>query len=80
MKHLFTRGVLPLLLAAAALLTGCDQQKIAKLEEGVATEMDVMREFGTPLDIQCLDDGTRVFEYTRQPEGSANYYITGPRT
>lgn len=78
MKHLFTRGVLPLMLAAA-LLAGCDQQKIAKLEEGVATEMDVMREFGTPVDIQRAEDGTRVFEYTRQPEGSTNYFITiGP--
>ena len=79
MKHLFTRGVLPLMLAALALLTGCDQQKIARLEEGVATEMDVMREFGTPLDIQRAEDGTRVLEYTRQPEGSTNYFITiGP--
>ena len=78
MKYLFTRGVLPLMLAAA-LLAGCDQQKIAKLEEGVATEMDVMREFGTPVDIQRAEDGTRVFEYTRQPEGSTNYFITiGP--
>lgn len=29
------------LLAALATLTGCDQQRIARLEEGVATEEDV---------------------------------------
>ncbi|MFM2055216.1 MAG: outer membrane protein assembly factor BamE [Pseudomonadota bacterium] len=63
-------------LAAALLLTGCDAQKVARLEEGVATEADVMREFGAPVDIRREADGTRVFEYTRQPEGSTNYFIT----
>lgn len=66
-------------LAGVLVLAGCDPQKIAKLEEGVATEMDVMREFGTPADIRREADGTRVFEYTRQPEGWTNYFITiGP--
>lgn len=67
--------VLPLLVASA-LMMGCDQQKVAKLEEGVATEMDVMKEFGTPVEIYREADGSRIFEYTRQPEGSTNYFIT----
>ena len=57
-------------------LVACDNQKVARLEEGVATEMDVMREFGVPLEIHREADGSRTFEYTRQPAGTANYYIT----
>lgn len=57
-------------------LVACDNQKVARLEEGVATEMDVMREFGVPLEIHQAADGSRTFEYTRQPAGTANYYIT----
>ena len=68
-------------LAAAvvcALLTvaGCDPQRIAKLEEGVATEADVRREFGEPAAVFNQADGGRIFEYPRQPEGQTNYFIT----
>ena len=57
-------------LAAALLaLAGCDPQRIAKLEEGVATEADVKREFGEPLAVFNQPDGSRTFEYARQPEG-----------
>jgi len=66
-------------LLALGALSGCDQQRVAKLEEGVASELDVMKQFGTPLDIHREADGSRTFEYTRQPEGVANYFITiGP--
>ncbi len=66
-------------LLALGALAGCDQQRVAKLEEGVASELDVMKQFGTPLDIHREADGSRTFEYTRQPEGVANYFITiGP--
>jgi hypothetical protein len=63
---------------AAALfsLLGCDQQRIAKLEEGVATEADVRREFGEPKAVFNEPDGRRTFEYPRQPEGQTNYFIT----
>jgi hypothetical protein len=64
--------------AAIALLVlgACDQQRIAKLEEGVATEADVRREFGEPKAVFNEADGSRTFEYPRQPEGQTNYFIT----
>ena len=63
-------------LAAAFALGGCDQQRIAKLEEGIATEADVKREFGEPKAVFNEADGSRIFEYPRQPEGQVNYFIT----
>lgn len=64
------------LLMASALLAGCEQRTTGKFESGLATEVDVLRDFGTPIDIQHSADGVRVLEYTRQPEGSANYFIS----
>jgi len=64
------------LVAAVLVLAGCDQQRIAKLEEGVSTEADVRREFGEPQAVFNGPDGSRTFEYTRQPEGQTNYFIT----
>ena len=67
------------LLALAALLVACDQQRIEKLEEGVATEADVRREFGEPEKIWDAPQGGRTFEYNRNPQGHQNYMITiGP--
>jgi len=63
-------------LLGAALLTGCDPQKVAKLEEGVATEAQVRQEFGEPATVTPLPEGGRLFEYPRQPEGWTNYFIT----
>ncbi len=66
-------------LALVALLTACDQQRIEKLEEGVATEADVRREFGEPEKIWDAPQGGRTFEYNRNPQGHQNYMITiGP--
>lgn len=73
-------------------LAGCDQQRIAELEEGVATEADVRTRFGEPERIWEASDmastpspgaaaqtGARTFEYNRQPQGMVNYMITiGP--
>jgi outer membrane protein assembly factor BamE (lipoprotein component of BamABCDE complex) len=60
-------------------LVACDQQRVAQLEEGVATEADVRKQFGEPAAIYNEADGGRVFDYPRQPEGRANYMITiGP--
>ena len=77
------------LLTALAGLVGCDQQRIAELEEGVATEADVRARFGEPEKIWDAADmgktpmpgaaavaGARTFEYNRQPAGSVNYMIT----
>ncbi|MBL8359324.1 MAG: outer membrane protein assembly factor BamE [Rubrivivax sp.] len=66
-------------LAAAALLTACDPQRIEKLEEGVATEADVRKQFGNPAAVSTRPDGSKVLEYPRQPEGWTNYVIViGP--
>ena len=80
------------LLSMALALVACDQQRIAELEEGVATESDVRARFGepekvwdasdmasTPLSGAAAVPGARTFEYNRQPAGMANYMITlGP--
>lgn len=67
------------MLMAAMGLTACDQQRIDTLEEGVASEGDVRLKFGTPENIWDGPDGTRIFEYNRQPAGDQNYMISiGP--
>ena len=62
--------------AAALLLAGCDRRRIETLEEGVATEADVRKQFGVPAAIYREADGSTTLEYTRQPEGRQNYMIT----
>ena len=65
-----------LLLASLALtLTACDPQRVEKLEEGVATEADVRKQFGDPVTVTVEADGTRTLDYPRQPEGWTNYLI-----
>ena len=68
--------VMLVVFAAWAGLTGCDQKKIAELEEGVATEADVRARFGEPAAVYSEEGGARTFEYPRQPEGQVNYMIT----
>jgi len=63
----------PALLGA---LTACDPQRVDKLEEGVSTEVEVRRQFGEPATVLTAADGSRTFEYPRQPEGWTNYLIT----
>jgi outer membrane protein assembly factor BamE (lipoprotein component of BamABCDE complex) len=60
----------------ALALAACDPQKIERLEEGVATEADVRRQFGEPQAVYSEADGSRTFEYSRQPEGQVAYMIT----
>ncbi|MDO8418683.1 MAG: outer membrane protein assembly factor BamE [Rubrivivax sp.] len=68
-----------LALLAALWLAGCDPQRVAQLEEGVSTEVEVRKQFGDPVTITTQPDGTRIFDYPRQPEGWTNYVITiGP--
>jgi len=64
------------LLVLASLLAGCDPQRIRELEEGVSTEADVRQRFGEPEKIWDGPEGSRTFEYSRQPEGSTNYMIS----
>ena len=58
------------------LLAACDPQRIAELEEGVATEADVRARFGEPAAVYAEADGGRTFDYPRQPAGQVNYMIT----
>jgi hypothetical protein len=64
-----------LVLAAAAMTSGCDVQNIRELEEGVSTEADVRQRFGEPEAVWDGAGGERIFEYNRQPEGYQNYMI-----
>lgn len=65
-----------LVAAASALLsTGCDPQRVEKLEEGVSTEVEIRKQFGDPVTITNEADGSRTFDYPRQPEGWTNYVI-----
>jgi hypothetical protein len=66
---------LVLLVSAAFLTVACDEQRAARLEEGVSTEADVRREFGQPVQITQRPDGSKVLAYPRQPEGTTNYEI-----
>lgn len=58
-----------------ATLSACDLQRQANLEEGVSVEADVRKQFGEPTHIASNPDGSRTFEYARQPEGQTNYFI-----
>ncbi len=64
-------GVVAVLLAAP--LAGCDRTSV--LEESVSTEVEVRKEFGEPRTITVEADGSRTFDYPRQPEGWTNYVI-----
>lgn len=75
MHKFWTRPLMIALLSAAGLLAACDQERIAKLEEGVATEADVRKQFGEPTQIVEHADGSKLLEYPRQPEGWTNYAI-----
>ncbi len=68
--------VMALASALMGVLTACDPQRVAKLEEGVSTEVEVRGQFGEPATVLTAADGSRVFEYPRQPEGWTNYLIT----
>ncbi len=62
-----------LLLAATALLSACDTERAARLEEGISTEADVRRQFGEPVQTTERADGSKLLAYPRQPEGWTNY-------
>ena len=54
-------------------LAACDRTSV--LEESVSTEIQVRKEFGEPTTITVEADGSRTFDYPRQPEGWTNYVI-----
>jgi len=63
-------------LGVLLMLSGCDPQRIDELHEGVSTEADVRARFGQPEAIWDEPDGSRTFEYNRNPAGDRNYMIT----
>lgn len=70
------RSLRVLAVVLAALAAGCDPARVARLEEGVSTEAQVRQEFGEPATVIEKADGSKVFEFPRQPEGWTNYRIT----
>ena len=74
MRGVFMRIRWLVSLAAALCLVACDRS--SKLEEGVSTEVEVRKEFGEPVTVTVMPDGSRIMEYPRQPEGWTNYLIT----
>mgnify|MGYP003477071515 FL=1 len=69
-------SVLALLAAFAVFLPGCDNQRIAQLEDAASTEGAVRIKSGEPEKIWDGADGSKIFEYNRQPAGTQNYMIT----
>ena len=74
-------------LAAGALLTGlmaiavssCDADRLNKLRPGSSTLDEVRQVMGNPKLEWRHDDGSRVWEYPRTPEGMVNYLLViGP--
>ncbi|KAB0644205.1 outer membrane protein assembly factor BamE [Burkholderia latens] len=86
-----SRHLLQLLLASAAavLLAGCDEQKVAdavnaikpdvmafgNLQSGVSTIDDVRRQAGKPDMVWQRDDGSQRLEYPRGPNGTSTYML-----
>lgn len=70
------RGLVFSWLAVTLWLPACDNQRIEALEEGVASEGDVRMKFGEPERVWEGANGSKIFEYNRQPEGTQNYMIT----
>ena len=73
--RLIPKSLLLALAGLAALTAGCDEQRAQKLEEGVASEADVRKQFGEPVQIIERADGSKLMAYPRQPEGWTNIEI-----
>ena len=57
-------------------LSACDTFVIEKIRPGVTTAYEVRDLLGAPGIEWRNEDGTRTWEYTRQPEGVACYMVT----
>jgi hypothetical protein len=57
-------------LVAAAVLPACDGINLQKLEPGVSTSAEIRSRMGEPDAEYRNDDGSVVWEYNRQPNGS----------
>ncbi len=63
--------LLPLLL-----LSGCDYFASRTLEPGVSTEKEVRALMGRPEVVWAEENGSRVLEYPRAPNGTETYMVT----
>ena len=72
-SSLLSRTCLALAVLLSVPLAGCDRASV--LEESVSTEVQVRKEFGEPRTITVEADGSRTFDYPRQPEGWTNHVI-----
>jgi hypothetical protein len=64
-------GVLAMSLSSMLLgLAGCDAQRLAELEEGAATEADLMARFGEPDSIWIVADMATPHSLGQQARGS----------
>lgn len=63
-------------LVLALLLLACDADRMRALEPRVTTAEQVIAILGKPSLEWREDDGTRVWEYPRTPEGVVNYLVT----
>jgi SmpA / OmlA family len=72
---LIRRYLVLLAIALVGFLSACDSEKIVELTPGEATEAEVRQKFGTPDDVWEEDNGVRVLEFSRQPEGTRNWHV-----
>ena len=82
MRSTLTRRLLSLL-ATLALLAGCDREGklvqeigLDRLAVGISSEGDVRDAMGKPETTWEEEDGTRILEYPKAPEGSRTWIFT----
>lgn len=63
-------------LAVSLVLSACDVQGERELVPGHSTEADVRQRFGPPEAVWDGPDGTRIYEFNRQPAGHRNFMAT----
>jgi len=59
----------------AALLPACDIVNLPQIQPGVTTAAEVRQHMGEPGFVHRNDDGTKTWEYSRQPAGVTCYMI-----
>ena len=64
---------------ASALLPACDVVNLNEIRPGVTTAAEVMARMGEPGFIHHDNDGTAIWEYSRQPQGVHCYMIAFDR-
>lgn len=71
----FSAWLLAVAVSALTLLAACDQVAQNKLQPGVSTVDDVSRFMGKPDRIRDGENGEKLYEFARQPEGYENYVV-----